>query len=168
MRQNSKNSPQWRSLLPQEVEKLETALRNEEVETNGKIFRIRTTNTLSEKTICQIVSYVAKIDSLVAPEWKGEIQNLWKQILNHKELSHLFFPKPQSKKCKEFEKNNVLRIVGILRENGVYHNHHNYTKIHRYLEGTDGDSNYRSAIGSGLRNREFLKIICCLIDSCKH
>lgn len=44
MKQNQKNIQEWRSLLPQEVEKLKKALHNKEVETNGKTFRIKLTN----------------------------------------------------------------------------------------------------------------------------
>lgn len=155
----------WYPISEQQKKDLKIRIDNGEMETNGKVFRIKTVNKLSEETISQILSYVGKINSLVNPKWKGGIQTLWLQILNHKELSHLFFSKPQSKKCKEFEKNNVLRIVGILRENNVYQNHYNNTQIHRLIENTNKDSNLRVVIGNGL-DRKFTNIILCIIRGC--
>ena len=68
MKQNQKNIQEWRSLLPQEVEKLKKALHNKEVETNGNTFRIKLTNgqTLPMEELFQRLAELL-IDKLNSP-----------------------------------------------------------------------------------------------------
>ena len=64
-------------------------------------------------------------------------------------------PCSKAKKCREFDKYNVMRIIGVLREKGVYEDF-NDTKYNNILEQTDKDTPYRKYLRMGLEQHHLL------------
>ena len=64
-------------------------------------------------------------------------------------------PGCKAKKCRVFDKYNVMRIIGVLREKDVYERYSDL-KYNALLEQTDKDSPYRKYLGMGLEERHLL------------
>lgn len=105
--------------------------------------------------INEVRAYVARISPLVARRFRSSIDELWEQILSTEEFVLLLTPSCKAKKCREFNKYNVMRIIGVLREKGVYE-YYNDSKYNALLEQTDSDTPYRKYLGMGLEQRHLL------------
>ena len=60
----------------------------------------------------------------------------------------MLMPKPRARKCRDFDKYGVMRIVGVLREKGVYEQRSD-PQFDALLEERDKDSTYRRYLGQG-------------------
>ena len=108
-----------------------------------------------QQIIREVRAYVARIGGLVTKEFSSSIDDLWEQILSTDEFVALLTPSSKAKKCREFNKYNVMRIICVLREKGVYKdlNDSTYNSI---LEQTDIDTPYRKYLSKGLEQRHLL------------
>ena len=103
----------------------------------------------------EVRTYVGRIKVLVTKEFSSSIDDLWEQILSIEEFVVLLTPSCKAKKCREFNKYSVMRIIGVLREKGVYE-YYNDSKYNELLEQTDKDTPYRKYLGMGLEQRHLL------------
>lgn len=108
-----------------------------------------------EKVKREVRAYVARINSLVTRRYSSSIDELWEEILDDDDFVELLMPGDKSRKCREFNKYNVMRIIGVLREKDVYERYSD-RKYAALLEQTDKDCSYRSYLGMGLEQRNLL------------
>lgn len=99
--------------------------------------------------INEVRAYVRRIQMLVTKEFSSSIDDLWEQILTTEDFFQLLTPSSKAKKCREFNKYSVMRIIGVLREIGVYEEY-NDSKYNALLELTDKDTPYRKYLSMGL------------------
>ena len=117
----------------------------------------------SKKEVCrgivieEVRAYVGRIKVLVTKEFSSSIDDLWEQILSTEVFLQLLTPSCKAKKCREFNKYSVMRIIGVLREKGVYE-YYNDSKYNALLEQTDKDTPYRKYLGMGFEQR------CLLVE----
>ena len=105
--------------------------------------------------IKEVRAYVGRIKVLVTKEFRSSIDDLWEQILSTEEFVVLLTPSSKAKKCRKFNKYSVMRIIGVLREKGVYE-YYNDSKYNALLEQKDNDTPYRKYLGMGLEQRHLL------------
>ena len=105
--------------------------------------------------IKEVRAYIGRIKVLVTKEFRSSIDDLWEQILSTEEFVVFLTPSSKAKKCREFNKYSVMRIICVLREKGVYEDY-NDTKYNNILEQTDKDTPYRKYLGMGFEQRHLL------------
>lgn len=125
----------------------------------GRLFIDLKTDTIDRETINNNVrAYVHRIDSLVTRRFSASIDALWDAIFRHNGLMAVMKPKPRARKCRDFDKYGVVRIIGILREKGVYEQ---YSDRHfdALLESDVKESPYRRFLSQGFDNRSLVLAI---------
>ena len=105
--------------------------------------------------IKEVRAYVERIKVLVTKEFSSSIDDIWEQILSMEDFMQLLTPSRKAKKCRKFNKYIVMRIIGVLREKGVYE-YYNDSKYNAILEQTVKDTPYRKYLGMGLEQRHLL------------
>lgn len=111
-----------------------------------------------DSIIKEVRNYVERIKILVTKDFSSKIDDLWEQILSTKEFVVFLKPSSKAKKCREFNKYNVMRIICVLREKGVYMDY-NDSKYNALLEQTDKDTPYRKYLSKGLEQYQLLVIL---------
>lgn len=114
----------------------------------------------------EVCAYVARIGEFVTPRYRSSIDELWDKILACDDFIAFLTPSSKARKCREFDKYNVMRIIGVLRENGVYELYKD-RKFDALLEPDVKDSNYRKYLGKGIDQRELLRIIRKMVENNK-
>jgi hypothetical protein len=125
----------------------------------GRLFIDLKTDTIDRETINNNVrAYVHRIDSLVTRRFSASIDALWDAIFRHDGLMAVMMPKPRARKCRDFDKYGVARIIGLLREKGVYEQ---YSDRHfdALLEPDVEESPYRRFLSQGFDNRSLVLAI---------
>lgn len=110
-----------------------------------------------DEVVGQVRAYLERIRPWVTKTYATVIDLLWDDIFNCIELMAVMMPKPKARKCRDFDKYGVMRIIGVLREHGVY-KHDVDCKYIAQLEQTDKDCSYRSYLGKGLERELLIKI----------
>ena len=105
--------------------------------------------------IKEIRAYIGRINVFVTKEYRSSIDDLWKQIFTTEEFMQLLTPSCKARKCRKFNKYSVMRIIGVLREKGVYE-YYNDSMYNAFLEQTDKDTPYRKYLGMGLEQHHLL------------
>ena len=105
--------------------------------------------------IKEVRAYIERIRVFVTKEFSPSIDDLWEQILSTEEFVVFLTPSCKAKKCQEFNKYNVMRIIGVLREKCVYE-YYNDSKYNDILEQTNKDTPYRKYLGMGFEQRHLL------------
>ena len=122
----------------------------------GRLYVDETKKEVSRETIIiEVRAYVQRIKVFVTKQYRSSIDDLWEQILASDDFVMFLTPGCKAKKCKVFDKYNVMRIIGVLREKDVYE-HYSDLKYNALLEQTDKDSPYRKYLGMGLEQRYLL------------
>ena len=122
----------------------------------GKLIIDKTIGEIDPETVINNVrAYVRRIDSLVLSPFRASIDALWEDVFSCDELMALLMPKPRAKKCRDFDKYSVMRIIGVLREHGVYEQYSDRKYI-ALLEQTEEDCSYRSYLGAGIEQRALI------------
>lgn len=67
----------------------------------------------------EVLLYVDRIRPLVSHIFRPYIDELWEQILACNEFMDYLTPS-KARKFRQFNKYNLMRIIGVLREAGVY------------------------------------------------
>ena len=133
----------------------------------GKLIIDITIGSIDRKTVKENVrAYVRRIDSLVTPPFRASIDALWDDVFSCDELMALLMPKPKARKCRDFDKYSVMRMIGVLRENGVYEQYSD-RKFTALLEQTDKDCSYRSYLGAGIEQRALIIKIRQIVENNK-
>ena len=114
----------------------------------------------------EVRAYVARIRVFVTPRYRSSVDELWERILACDDFIAFLTPGNKVRKCKEFDKYNVMRIIGVLREHGVYELY-NDRKYDALLEPDVKDSNYRKYLGKGIDQRGLLLKIRKIVESNK-
>jgi hypothetical protein len=78
-------------------------------------------------------------------------------------LMEVLMPKPKARKCKSFDKYGVMRIVGVLREKGVYEQYSDPV-FDALLEEQGKDSPYRRYLSQGLEKRGLLVVLRGIVE----
>ena len=105
--------------------------------------------------IKEVRAYIGRIKVLVTKGFSSSVDDIWEHILSTEEFVVFLTPCSKAKKCREFDKYNVMRIIGVLREKGVYEVF-NDTKYNNILEQTDKDTPYRKYLRMGLEQHHLL------------
>ena len=118
----------------------------------------------------EVCRYVAQIAGYASPQWRGRIGALWQRICDEEPFMGLLLPGPKCRKCTSMHKYNVMRIIGVLREQGVYDEAVTCVQFCRTLEYGDEpdapyDSSYRSYICKGLDDSKLLNQLLKMIRS---
>ena len=108
-----------------------------------------------EEVIKEVRAYVQRIKVFVTKAYSSKIDDLWEQILASDDFVSFLSPGYKARKCQVFNKYNVMRIIGVLREKDVYERYSDRKYI-ALLEQTDKDSSYRSYLGAGIDQRHLL------------
>lgn len=103
----------------------------------------------------EVRAYVERIRTLVTKEFSSSVDELWEQILSTNDFVEFLTPSNKARKCKVFNKYGVMRIIGVLREKGVYE-YYSDSKYNALLEQTDKDTPYRKYLGMGFEQRHLL------------
>ena len=109
------------------------------------------------EVIKEVRAYVARIRPLVTRRYSSLIDELWEVIFQSDVLMDVIMPKHKARKFKEFDKYGVMRIIGVLREKGVYEQRSD-PQFNALLEGSGKDSPYRRYLGQGLEHHQLLEI----------
>lgn len=105
--------------------------------------------------INNVRTYVEHLRPFVTREWQALVSVLWERILADDDFLRLFSPGSRARKSRDFNKYQVYRIVGILREKGVYEQYSD-RRFDALLEPAMADSPYRRYLGMGLDDRQLL------------
>ena len=122
----------------------------------GRLYFEEKEKTVSREYIINNVrAYVQRISPLATRRYRSVIDMLWEEIFQSDVLLELLMPKPKARKCKDFDKYGVMRLIGVLREKDVYE-HYSDRKYMSLLEQSNIDCSYRCYLGMGLEERSML------------
>ena len=100
----------------------------------GRLYVDEKKKTVNKEQVKRDVrAYVARISPLVTRRYSSLIDELWDEIFSNDVLMDMIMPKPKARKCRKFDKYGVMRIIGVLREKGVYE-YYNDSKYNALLE----------------------------------
>lgn len=119
-----------------------------------------------EKLVEEVRAYVARIKVFVTKAFSSSIDKIWELILANDVFVNYLTPGRNVQKCQVFNKYNVMRIICVLRENGVYEDYSG-RKYDALLEPDLKDSPYRKYLYKGIEPRERIIEIRKIIVSCK-
>lgn len=105
--------------------------------------------------IKEVRAYVLRIRGFVTRDYLSLVDDIWEQILKCDDFVGFLTPGNKVRKCRVFDKYGVIRIIGVLREKGVYERYSDRRYIMQ-LEQTDKDSSYRCYLGKGIEQRNLL------------
>ncbi len=122
----------------------------------GRLYIEEKEKTVSREYIINNVrAYIQRISPLATRRYRSVIDMLWEEIFQSDVLLELLMPKPKARKCKDFDKYGVMRLIGVLREKDVYE-HYSDRKYMSLLEQSNIDCSYRCYLGMGLEERSML------------
>ena len=111
-----------------------------------------------------VLLYVDRIRPLVSHKFRPYIDELWEQILACDEFMD-YLTHSKARKFRQFNKYNLMRIIGVLREAGVYEEY-SYKKYLALLENTDKDNSYRCFLGKGIEPHKLLNRLLLIVANC--
>ena len=130
----------------------------------GRLYIDESKNEVNkEQVIIKVRAYVQRIKVFATPRFKSSIDELWEQILATDEYVDFLMPSNKARLCREFDKYNVMRIIGVLREKGVYEQYSD-RKYDALLESDVKESPYRRYLGMGIEQRELLTGIRKIVE----
>ena len=119
----------------------------------GRLYVEECKNEVSkEQVIAKVRVYVQRIKEFATPRYSTLVDDLWEQILATDEFVSFLTPGCKARVCRDLDKYNVMRVIGVLREKGVYQPYSDY-RFHAQLEQTDKDSSFRKYISKGIENK---------------
>ncbi len=144
-----------------DVEKLLVAARE------GRLYVDENDNTVNkEQIIREVRAYIERIKAFVTNKYSPSVDKLWEQILATDDFSQYLMPGTKARKCRVFNKYNVMRIIGVLREKGVYEQYSD-RDFDSLLEPDEKDSPYRRYLGMGIEEHSLLIKIIRIVDAIK-
>lgn len=130
----------------------------------GRLYVAMSPNASEDEVKNQVRSYVSRIREMATQAWLTRVDNLWERVFGHPELMAMLMPKRRARKCREFDKYGVMRLVGVMRSYGVYDDKLNDLHLCEALEGKKGDCCYRSYIGMGIESRTLRRELKSMIE----
>lgn len=130
----------------------------------GRLYVDEKKNNVSKAQVVKDVrAYVKRIRTFVTNDYESVVDELWEQILSADKFVEYFMPKPKARLCREFDKYNVVRVIGVLREKGVYE-YYSDRKYDALLEPDGKESPYRRYIGMGIEEHSLLVNIRKIVE----
>lgn len=118
----------------------------------GKLYFKEETPEYTEGEIKENVrAYVRKLRAYATSPFADHIDEIWEEILDDEIYLPYIIPDAHARKCRELNKNGIMRIVGVLRSIGIYQNLTD-SRICSILEQNTKDCSYRSYLGRGVRD----------------
>ena len=108
-----------------------------------------------EEVIVKVRAYIERIREFVTPGFRSSVDELWGNILACDEFVTFLTPSNKARMFRDFNKYHVMRIIGVLREKGVYE-YYNDLQFNARLEKTDKDTPYRKYLSMGFEQRSLL------------
>lgn len=130
----------------------------------GRLYMAMSPNASEDEVKNQVRNYVSQIREMATDAWRGKVENLWERVFDHPEMMAMLMPKRRARKCKDFDKYSVMRLVGVMRSYGVYDGKVNDSHLCEALEGKKGDCCYRSYIGMGIESRKLRRELKEMIE----
>ena len=112
--------------------------------------------------INNVRAYVARIEGIVAKKYRDSINSLWDRLLETDKVADMMMPSARARKCQEFDKYNVVRVIGVLMEHGFY-DYRNQQDIMELLEG-NRENSYRSYLGKGIDDAKIRRDIRAILE----
>ena len=112
--------------------------------------------------INNVRAYVARIEGIVAKKYRDSIKCLWDRLLETDKVADMMMPSVRARKCREFDKYNVVRVIGVLMEHGFY-DYHEQQDIMEMLEG-ERENSYRSYLGKGIEDAGLRRDIRAILE----
>lgn len=155
-------SQNFRKVLPDEYDKetLWAAM------LKGLLYTKSPEKVCKENVIKEIRMYVKQLHPFVTYRFRSHVDDIWERIFSCDEMMEILIPNPKPRKFRAFNKYNTIRIIGVLREMGVYQPYKHQTFITQ-LEHSQGDNSYRSFMGRGIEQRHLLKKIQEIVAECE-
>lgn len=142
----------WRKVNPEDFDVAELLKAARE----GRLYVAPTgAATDSVCDIEKVCAYVERLRPFVTHNWQPSVAGLWDRVLADNDFCRLLKPGTKARKSRDFNKYQVYRIVGILREKGVYEQYSD-RRFDALLEPSVADSPYRRYLGMGLEERSLL------------
>lgn len=129
----------------------------------GRLYTKEPENNSKESIIREVREYVRQLHPLTTDKFREHADDLWERIFACDELLELLMPSTKARKFKAFNKYNVMRIISILREAGVYRQY-NDSVFDAILEHGKKDSRYRKFLGKGLEKRSLLMLLLHIVE----
>jgi hypothetical protein len=142
----------WRKVTPEDFDVAELLKAARE----GRLY-VAPTGAATD-SVCDIEkvrAYVERLRPFVIRKWHPFVAGLWERMLADDDFRRLLSPSARARKSRDFDKYQVYRIVGILREKGVYEQYSD-RRFDALLEPSVADSPYRRYLGMGLEERSLL------------
>ena len=122
----------------------------------GRLYVDESRKAVSKKeVIIKVRAYVERIREFVTPRFRSSVDELWDNILACDEFVAFLTPSNKARMFRDFNKYNVMRIIGVLREKDVYE-HFSDRQYDALLEPDVNDSPYRRYLGMGIEQRSLL------------
>ena len=112
--------------------------------------------------INNVRAYVARIEGIAAKKYRDSIKCLWDRLLETDNVADMMMPSARARKCREFDKYNVVRVIGVLMEHGFY-DYHEQQDIMEMLEG-ERENSYRSYLGKGIDDAVIRRDIRAILE----
>lgn len=112
--------------------------------------------------INNVRAYVARIEGIAAKKYRDSIKYLWDRLLETDNVADMMMPSARARKCREFDKYNVVRVIGVLMEHGFY-DYHEQQDIMEMLEG-ERENSYRSYLGKGIEDAGLRRDIRAILE----
>lgn len=118
----------------------------------GNLFCRFKPKNLSKAEIKQNVrAYVSKLRPYVTAAFRNSIDDLWDEILYEDLFLPFVIPNAHTRKCRDMNKNGVMRLIGILRNLRIYQSLSD-SMICAILEDNEEDCSYRAYLGKGVED----------------
>ena len=112
--------------------------------------------------INNVRAYVARIEGIAAKKYRDSIKCIWDKLLETDNVADMMMPSARARKCREFDKYNVVRVIGVLMEHGFY-DYHEQQDIMEMLEG-ERENSYRSYLGKGIDDAKLRRKIRVILE----
>ena len=112
--------------------------------------------------INNVRAYVARIEGIAAKKYRDSIKCIWDKLLETDNVADMMMPSARARKCREFDKYNVVRVIGVLMEHGFY-DYRNQQDIMELLEG-NRENSYRSYLGKGIDDAKIRRDIRAILE----
>ena len=119
----------------------------------GKLYYKSRVQTISEVDIKNNVrAYVSRLYAYVTPAFRDSIDELWEEILYDELYLPFIIPNAHTRKCRNMNKNGIMRLVGGLRSLGVYQDISD-SMICGILEQRKEDCSYRAYLSKQMDDK---------------
>lgn len=110
----------------------------------GKLYYKPRQQTVSEVDVKKNVrAYVSRLRPYATEAFRASIDELWEEILYDELYLPFIIPNTHTRKCRNMNKNGIMRIVGVLRSLGIYQDISD-SMICGILEQSNKDCSYRA------------------------